>query len=128
MIAFLDQRGDGVRRACPRRLQYRALLRFEHILRAFGHQTRSRELCHDALALGHAVHRLGDDLTDHGGFQIPLGQNRTNIILVTELGDDEHPFLRFRQQDLVRRHALLAHWHLRHVDGNTDIPALRHFG
>ena len=42
--------------------------------------------------------------------------------------DDEHALLRLAQQDLVRRHAVFAHRHLRHVDGDADVAALRHLG
>src|SRR5882672_6902081 len=102
------------------------LSRVWRIARTIGDQSRSRKLGHHLLALSDAVHRLGDDFSDHGCRQIPLGQYLGYRVLVSPLRHDEHSLLGFAEQDLVRRHSTFAGRDFRDIDGDADVPAFRH--
>ena len=56
-----------------------------------------------------------------GGIDVPAESFAAP--LAAALRDDQHPFLRLAEQDLVGRHAGLAHRHLRRVDRDADVAA-----
>ena len=86
------------------------------------------ELGDDAIALGHAIHRLGDHLADDRRGEVPLLEDRAARRLRGPcLRDDEHALLRLAEQDLVRRHAFLAHRHFASMSiVDADVAARRH--
>src|SRR5450759_566807 len=100
-----------------------ALARFGLIHRTIRDEPNPREFGDDALAFGHAVHRLGDHFADHGGGKIPLFEDRADVILVSEPGDDEHALLRLAEEQLVRGHPRFARGDLERVDDDTDVAA-----
>jgi hypothetical protein len=110
------------------RLHLLGLARLGVVDRAVGHEPRPRELGHHPVALGDAVHGLGDHLADHLGGEVPLREDVAHLLLAPLGRDDEHALLRLREQDLVRRHPRLADRHLAHVDRDAHVPARRHLG
>ena len=48
------------------------------------------------------------DAADHHGVEIPFVEDLFNRLFAAALGDQEHAFLRLREQNLVGRHALFA--------------------
>ena len=51
--------------------------------RTIGHEARCRELGDDAIAFGHAIHRLGDDLADHRGREVPFREDLLDLRLAS---------------------------------------------
>ena len=105
-----------------------ALAGFGCVHRTVGHESRAGELRHDVVAFHHAVHGLGDHLADHLCVQVPLVQDRAHGLFFSARSHDEHPFLRFAQQNLIRRHSLLTHRDFQRVDHDAHVAALGHFG
>ena len=60
--------------------------------------------------------------------EVPLGSDCLNVFHAIGLGHDEHPFLGFRQENLIRRHIGLARRDLGQVDLDADAAARRHLG
>ena len=56
---------------------------------------------------------------DDGGVEVPLLEDAHDLVLAAAFRDDEHPLLRFRQHDLVRRHAAFAHGNFVEVETDT---------
>ena len=110
--------GDGVHVALAQRARISSLSRASGWYdRAVGDEARARELGDDAIALGDAIHGLGDHLADDLRRRGPTSRgSRCTSSSWPLVRDDEHALLRLAEQDLVRRHPLLAHRHLRDVD------------
>ena len=60
--------------------------------------------------------------------QVPFLEDPLDLGLAPLLDDEQHPLLRFRQHDLVGRHAGLALRHERHVDLDAGAAARAHLG
>ena len=64
------------------------------------------------------------DPTDDGGLKAPSPETLLQSILTTSLHHEQHAFLGFRQQKLIRSHSLLSGWYPIQIQLNAD-PALR---
>jgi hypothetical protein len=104
LLRFLQPAGFGERPAVERR---------------FIRQRRVRNLGHHRAVVFHAQQAVVGHLPDRHGVQVPLLEDRLHFRLAPFLGHEQHPLLRFRQHDLVGRHAGLA---LRH-EGDVDLHA-----
>jgi hypothetical protein len=78
--------------------------------------------------VAHAIKTIIRHMADDGGFQFPLVENSDHIIFVTLLRDDQHPLLRFREQNLVRGHIGFACGDQRNIDIDARLRACRHLG
>ena len=70
-------------------------------------------------------HAVPGHLTHFGPWQIPLVENPFDLFLAAFVDNDEHPLLRFAQQDFVRRHVWRSLRHLGQVDLDAGSAASR---
>ena len=85
-----------------------AFLRLGMILRTIRYETGSRKLRDNPIALDDAIDGIGDDFPNYLSGQVPLGENLANLVFAPAGDHNEHPFLRFTQQNLIRRHSFFA--------------------
>ena len=71
---------------------------------------------------------VAGDRADLDGVEIPLGEGRLDRRNLVGPGGDQHPFLGFGQEDLIRRHALFPLGDPIEVDGRALARFSRHFG
>ncbi len=72
--------------------------------------------------------RLIQHPSDHGSLKAPAMKTLHQPFLATALDHEQHPLLRFRQQELVRRHAALPGRHAIKVQFHTKTTLGSHFG
>src|SRR5690606_35187315 len=73
---------------------------------------------HIAFGIGH--------VSDGGGLQLPASQDRAYLLFSPLVGHHEHPLLRLRKENLVRRHPRLAHGHESDLYVHPRPPTGRH--
>ena len=83
--------------------------------RLFGEQFRWNFRSERAVVT-HAHYPVIRHLTDFRARHVPLVENFTHNIFFSALGDDEHAFLRFAQQNFIRRHAWFTFRNFGEVD------------
>ena len=76
----------------------------------------------------HPQHAVAGDLADVRRVKVPLVEDALDLGFAAALDDQQHALLRFRQHDLVRRHAGLALRHQRDVDLDARAAARSHLG
>src|SRR6267143_3445420 len=115
-----------MRRRCPKFRDGRVLLRLWMIDRGVVNQLLSGNL-DDHFALPRAaIHAVVRDLPNGRGGELPLRGDRLDLFDAVALGDNQHPLLRLRQQDLIRRHSRLAGGDLGEIDLHPDAAARGH--
>ena len=81
-----------------------------------------RNLSSHRSMLKHTYNRLRENLTHNGRLQAPAAETLHQRLLTTGLHHKQHPLLRFRQQELVRSHALFTGWNPVEIQLNPHIP------
>ena len=74
-----------------------------------------------------AHHPIIRHATDLGAGYIPLLENLPNDFFLAAPGNDQHPLLRFTEENFVGRHARLALRHFRQVDLDAGSAAASRF-
>src|SRR6202040_1452847 len=75
-----------------------------------------RNFSGDRAVVTHAHHPIVSHVANFRAGHIPFLENFAHNILFSALGDDQHAFLGFTQQNLIRRHARLAFRNFREID------------
>ena len=107
--------------------QVSRLTRFAVIHRRFIRQLRRRNVGHDLAVVFHDhAARVGDRSNFRPG-QIPLVENPLDLLFAAFVDDEEHAFLRFAEEDFVRRHVRHALRNFGKVDLDAGAGARRRF-
>src|SRR5712664_2819220 len=91
-------------------------------------QLLSGDLDDDFALPGTAIHPVVRDLADGRRVELPFRRDHLDLFHPIALRHDQHPLLRFREQDLVGRHPRLARRDLGQIDLHADAAARGHFG
>ena len=83
----------------------RRRFRFARVQRRFFGKRFRRNFSGDRAVVAHAHHPIIRHTTDFRARHVPLVENFTHNIFFSALGDDQHAFLGFAQQNFIRRHA-----------------------
>ena len=94
----------------------RILLRVGIVDRTVIDQTLAGNLDDDLAVPQATIHPIIRDAADRRGVELPFPRDRLDFLDPIRLGDDEHPLLRLRKQNLVRRHARFAFRHFRQIN------------
>ncbi len=90
-------------------------------------ERRGRQVRDDpALEEENDAPRVGD-APDLDGVELPLVEDRQDLLEAVPLRDEEHPLLRLREHDLVGRHPGLTNRDLRKVELDAAAGSPRHF-
>ena len=68
---------------------------------------------------------IGDPADDRE-IKLPFFEDRLCCRLASRLEDHQHAFLALAQHDFIRRHGVLAHRHLVHMELDPDVALRRH--
>ena len=91
-------------------------------------QRTVRDLGDELTAVPDPQQAVARDLADVHGVEIPFREDPLDLGLTALLDHEQHPLLRLRQHDLVRRHPRLALRHARDIDLDASASARSHLG
>src|SRR6185437_7962905 len=83
--------------------------------------------CGDDAMIQHAQQAIASYAANFHRVKSPLVKNLEDCALATAFGDEEHPLLRFAEQNIVRGHARLALGNASKVDFDPCASPRGHF-
>ena len=86
-----------------------------------------RDFGHDDASVFHSQHLIGRDSAHHRGGEVPFFANLQHVVLAPWLRHQQHPFLRFGQENFVRSHVGLTPWNVGYFQLYARSAPGRHF-